>query len=212
MAAHFCPWNGRPRPRGSATMGPQNPFEPKSKGRVDRAKTLARVRGAHRRGARLRRRRAGAGLSQPADPRVRRLRPRFGRRHHGARGRGPHEPDPRPADRGGEQGGRRLEPRRRSGRARPQGRLHPVDGDHLAADQRRGGAQSPLRLRQGLRPDRACLHHPEPAGGSPFDRGQKRQGADRARQGEAGLACRSAHRGSRPARTCRPSCSRCSPA
>src|ERR1700704_1547296 len=30
--AHFCPWSGRPRPRGSATMGPQNPFEPDPQG------------------------------------------------------------------------------------------------------------------------------------------------------------------------------------
>ncbi len=212
VAERFCPWTGRPRPRGSATMWPRKPFELKTRpGRADRAKPLARLRGVRKRRTR-RCRRAGAGFSQPADPRDRRVRPGLGRRHHGPRGRGPHEPDPRPADRGREQDRRRLEPGSRGGRARPQGRLHPVDGDHLAADQRGGGAEPDVRLRQGLRSDRARVHHRESAGGPPVDRGEERQGTDRARQGEAGHRCRSAPRGSRPARICRPSCSRCLPA
>ena len=55
-----------------------------------------------------------------------RLHAGLGRRHHRPRARQPHEPDPRPAVRGREQAGRRLESRGRVRRAFAEGRLHAV--------------------------------------------------------------------------------------
>ncbi len=94
-------------------------------------------------------------LSEQADPLDRRVHAGLGGRHHCARARQPHGPDPRAADRGREQARRGLEPRRRVRRPRAEGRLHAVPARLRQHRQCCDQPQSAVRHRQGLRADRA---------------------------------------------------------
>ena len=68
------------------------------------------------------------------------------------------------------------------------GRLHAVDGrQRRAGDQSEPDGQARLRSDQGLRLHHPGLHRAEPGGGAARRSGQDHPGADRARQGEAGL-------------------------
>ena len=94
--------------------------------------------------------------------------------------------NPRPAIRHRNEAGRGLEPRRRGGGTRPEGRLHAV---HRIVGQRHQcchQSQPGVRHRQGLCPDRAHQHDRRHPGRAPFHRRQQPGGVDRARQIEAG--------------------------
>ena len=126
------------------------------------------------------------GLPGAAGPHHRRLHPGVVGRHHRARAGPAHGPDSRPAIRGREQAGRRLQPGGRIRRARAEGRLHAVPRIVRQHHQCGHQSQSFLRHGQGLCADRARHHGRRHPRGAPFDRREQRAGADRARQIEAG--------------------------